>query len=86
MLTANDYVNLVKDLNQTLYEQNPHLIEDFGIGFDYRTNGYVDIICFSDYQVFGDDDVLEEETVEELREIVVGNFRALMASINFIAL
>ena len=62
-----NYLNVVEKFNSEIEESEYFLNE--GIGFSYTSNGYIDIICFTDYVTFDsemDESYSSEEHVENI--------------------
>ena len=66
-MKAENYLNVVEKLNNELYEVD---ISEWGMGFTYISNNYVDIIEFMGFQVFYSETDCSIETEEELEELI----------------
>lgn len=69
-----NYLNVVKKLNDEIYEVG---ISDFGMGFYYASNDYVDIIEFMGIQVLNSEIDFGIETEEQLEEFIRSQVLAL---------
>jgi hypothetical protein len=87
-MTAQDYTDLVLELNDSL--SNNKYLENIGLDFSYRTNYYYDQILFGDFVVFCSENDSRYDHIYDLeipiKQIVINNFNKYREALNTIEL
>ena len=72
----NVYQEIVKELNEELYEQ----LEEDSIDISYKTNGYVEIIDFIGIQIWNSecDELFEDDLKTQLKNFLIKKIQEIV--------